>query len=169
MIHVKHVIKYINYILKHKWYVFLECCKLGILWQGITHDLSKFSRKEFIPYMKKYTIGLKDEKTDSDFCEAWHHHIAKNPHHWEHWTYLEVSETPNGEQDKENIAIKMPKRYVKEMLADWRAMSKTFGQKTIIEWYEKNITKMVLHNETLQELYKLFTIEEVSEIMKNKC
>ena len=29
-------------ILVHKYWVFYFCCKAGIPWQGITHDLSKF-------------------------------------------------------------------------------------------------------------------------------
>ena len=25
---------YLSYVLRHKWYVLLECAKLGILWRG---------------------------------------------------------------------------------------------------------------------------------------
>ena len=41
-------------VLKHKYYVFIYCCKLGIPWQGITHDLSKFSWIEFSEAIKFY-------------------------------------------------------------------------------------------------------------------
>lgn len=33
--------KYLSYIIRHKWFVFIAACKLGIPWRGITHDLSK--------------------------------------------------------------------------------------------------------------------------------
>jgi len=43
-------LKYLKYILKHKWYVMIECFKNGLIWRGLMHDLSKFLPSEFIPY-----------------------------------------------------------------------------------------------------------------------
>ena len=40
---MKHVIR----ILVHKFWVAYYCFKLGLYWQGIIHDLSKFSYIEF--------------------------------------------------------------------------------------------------------------------------
>jgi hypothetical protein len=42
------------YILDHKVNVLIECWKEGLYIQGITHDLSKFSPKEFFSYAKKF-------------------------------------------------------------------------------------------------------------------
>ena len=39
--------KHFKTICKHKMVVYQECKSCGILWQGITHDLSKFSAIEF--------------------------------------------------------------------------------------------------------------------------
>ena len=48
--------KYFLYLIKHKWYVFIECCKVGIWWRGILHDLSCFLPSAFILSVK-YWIG----------------------------------------------------------------------------------------------------------------
>jgi len=47
-------ILYLKYIIRHKWYVGIECFKMGVYWRGITHDLSKFLPSEFIPYAKYF-------------------------------------------------------------------------------------------------------------------
>lgn len=40
-------LKLIKRILTHKYYVAKYCFQIGLYWQGITHDLSKFSFIEF--------------------------------------------------------------------------------------------------------------------------
>ena len=74
-------LKYLKIICIHKWYVFIECCKEGIIWQGIIHDLSKFSPQEFIPSAKYYN----GDGNDKEYQEAWLHHKGHNKHHWEYW------------------------------------------------------------------------------------
>lgn len=56
-------------ILTHKCYVFLNCQKAGLFWQGIKHDMSKFSPTEFFESVKYYTgtdspINKCKKKTD---------------------------------------------------------------------------------------------------------
>ena len=46
--------KYFKYVIRHKLFVFIECYKLGKIWRGITHDLSKFLPDEFIPYSRYF-------------------------------------------------------------------------------------------------------------------
>ena len=41
-------------ITKHRHKVIVHCAKCGILWQGLRHDLSKYSPTEFIPGAKYY-------------------------------------------------------------------------------------------------------------------
>ena len=53
--------KHTKRILRHKYFVFKYCCKLGIPWQGITHDLSKFSPTEFIVNDESYASSLQDQ------------------------------------------------------------------------------------------------------------
>jgi hypothetical protein len=44
---IKMIIKYLNYLLRHKWYVGIECFKKGLIWRGLVHDLSKFLQANF--------------------------------------------------------------------------------------------------------------------------
>jgi hypothetical protein len=50
-------LKYLLYVLEHKWNVGIECLKMGMPLHALTHDLSKFRPSEFIPYAK-YFYGL---------------------------------------------------------------------------------------------------------------
>jgi hypothetical protein len=43
-------LRYLKSQLRHKWFVFVECCKLGIPHLGIIHDLSKFLPSEWRGY-----------------------------------------------------------------------------------------------------------------------
>jgi len=60
---MKKYFEYLIYVLRHKWYVFIECCRVGIIWSGLTHDLSKFLPDEFIPYAN-YFYGNNKKKRD---------------------------------------------------------------------------------------------------------
>ena len=61
LINIKGIAKYTWYIIRHKWYVFIECCKLGIIWRGIWHDWHKFLPGEFFPYAIHFN-GNEEEK-----------------------------------------------------------------------------------------------------------
>ena len=43
--------RYLSYVIRHRWFVMIECFKRGLIWRGLTHDLSKFHPSEFFPYM----------------------------------------------------------------------------------------------------------------------
>ena len=142
------ILEYVSRTLKHKWYVFVECCKLGIPIKGILHDLSKFSPKEFKGYcryqgMGGFLTGINiDWNTKHDFEMAWNHHQKHNPHHWQY--YVQYSE-------KGSTALQMPYNDMLEMVADWRAMSIEFNNKPE-EWFEKNRHKMLLHPNTMDSV-----------------
>lgn len=90
--------RYLNYVIRHKWFVFLECCKLGIPYLGIIHDWSKVLPSEFIPYARYFygekgdNIKKSRDKTgyykpydtgNSLFDFAWLLHQKRNKHHWQ--------------------------------------------------------------------------------------
>jgi len=116
-------IKYFWYVVKHKWFVLLECWKEGLYWQGIIHDNSKFSKAEFGAYAR-YFYGSKKQAAGplvkEKFDEAWKHHYQHNPHHWDYYLY---PDRITGEEK----AAEMPKKYAKEMVCDWRGMGRVFG------------------------------------------
>ena len=147
--YMKHL-KYLCYVLRHKWYVFIECCKLGIPVRGLVHDLSKFRPSEWFPYVNHFHNSNPRDKTgyyrpydtgDRSFDNALFLHLKRNKHHWQWWV-LPTDET--GVK-----LLPMPDKYRKEMLADWRGASKAQGSKTTVrEWYEANKHKLQLHPET---------------------
>lgn len=138
--------KYFKYIIEHKKNVFIEAMKEGMYIHAFTHDLSKFLPSEFFPYARFFfkkdrTNNYKqsDEK-DIDFLKGWIFHQKRNKHHWNYW----VSVT----RKDEIIPIPMPKKYIKQMIVDWRAMSRKFGSSPK-EYYEFNKSKFILHDETI--------------------
>lgn len=162
--------RYLKYVLRHKWYVFVECCKLGIPWRGIVHDLSKFRRSEWKAYAQYFygdnnhgltcfTIssdGLSGPpwgwKIEDRFDLAWLLHQHRNPHHWQYWLLRE--------DDGGTKCIPMPDQYVREMVADWRGAGKAIhGKDDTSAWYAKNKTKIVLHPETRRRVHELLEIE----------
>ncbi len=47
-------LKYLWYVIRHKWYVFKVCCEYGMGWRGAVHVLSKFRPSEFFPYTEHF-------------------------------------------------------------------------------------------------------------------
>lgn len=151
---MKRHLKYLSYVLRHKWFVFVECCKLGIPWLGIIHDLSKFSRVEWGAYARHFfnPDGSKREVRDKtgfydpnklgdDFDRAWNNHQKHNKHHWQYWCSIQITGEPK--------LLPFPDRYRREMLADMRGASIALGFGVSIKaYYKKNKDKMRLHPET---------------------
>lgn len=137
--------KYFKYVMEHKKNVFLECWfDGGVSLHAFTHDLSKFSPKEFFAYANwfhsrcgvKYKLGQNlceyDDSTHidlkRDFEKAWQHHKDHNKHHWNYWNERQCD---------------MPNRYVNQMIIDWKAMGRKFGD-TAQEFYLKNFDNIKL-------------------------
>ena len=144
--------RYIWYVLRHKWFVFLEAYNLGITWLGLVHDLSKFRLGEMLPYAQ-YFYGRKPQsRRDDSFDYAWLLHQKRNKHHWQWWVLPE--------DDGGLRVLEMPDRYRKEMLADWHGAGRALGNPNTAGWYEANKNKMWLGKLTRQWVE--------SEIMERK-
>lgn len=133
---------YLKYILEHKKNVGIECLKMGMFIHAFTHDLSKFRPSEFIPYARFFykkdraNNYKQSDENDPDFQEGWNHHQKRNKHHWNYW----VSVT----RKDEIIPVVMPAKYVKQMIADWRGMSRKFGGDPT-DYFTNNRNNMILH------------------------
>ena len=118
-----HPFKHLRTILRHRRAVFCHCVLAGIPWQGIKHDLSKFSPSEFIPSARHYD-GTRSpnelERAEYGCSFAWMHHKGRNRHHWEYWTDYSVEE-------KRYVPVPMPRRYMAEMICDRIAASKIYN------------------------------------------
>ena len=143
---IKNVFGHLKTILIHKHWVLYYACKLGIPWQGFWHDMSKFSPVEFIESVKFYQGGksspIPAAKKAQGYSLAWQHHKGHNRHHYEHWT--DNYDAPFG-----TTCIKIPYKYVLEMIADYLAAGRTYQGKSFTlngeyEWWlkQKDIRKM---------------------------
>ena len=143
-------------VLRHRHAVIRHCAKAGILWQGLRHDLSKFSPTEFGAGARFYQ-GTRSpnecEREQNGYSAAWMHHKGRNKHHFEYWTdYHPVTHkmTP----------VKMPFRYVVEMVCDRVAASKTYRGKNFtpedpISYFMRGKPRRNIHPETSEILEKL--------------
>lgn len=146
---MKAHLKYLSYVLRHKWFVFLAACRLGIPWRGLVHDLSKFRPSEWFPYVEHFhgrkakpwrdsTGYYKPTDTgDPAFDFAWFLHQKRNQHHWQWWT---LPEDGGGLK-----VLPMSDACRREMLADWRGAGRAQGKPDTLTWYAKNREKMTLH------------------------
>jgi hypothetical protein len=123
----KNFVSHLSLVLRHKWRVFVNCCRCGIPWRGIVHDLSKFSPVEFFESVKYYQgnrspIGACRRATG--MSEAWLHHKGRNKHHIEYWLDPECAVTPM-----------MPYKYAVECVCDKLAATHVYAGKN----YEKRL------------------------------
>lgn len=90
-------IKHFCTITKHRHQVIKHCFKVGIGFQGLFHDLSKYSLFEFIPGVKNYQ-GTRSpneaEREINGYSAAWLHHKGRNKHHFEYWIDYNPSTEP---------------------------------------------------------------------------
>ena len=86
---LKNIIGHFQTIRHHKKLVRRECFKMGLYWQGMTHDLSKYSPVEFWSGCRFYQ-GTRSpnarEREVIGYSRAWLHHKGRNRHHFEYWT-----------------------------------------------------------------------------------
>lgn len=128
------MIKYIRflwYIIKHKWYVGIACLEIGLpLKTALLHDMSKFSKAEFKPYAENFFgNGNKQE-----FDKAWKHHWKVNPHHWEHWVV-----------PPRTVCV-MSTEHADEMIADWTGFGRMFGENNApVDWYLSKYNEIKLN------------------------
>lgn len=146
---------YAWYIIKHKYYVFIECTKYGYPVRGLLHDISKFYPSEFIPYAHFFYGGKHTSETSYNFERAWMLHVRRNPHHSSYWYYV----------GKKRI-YPMPYRYIVEMICDWKAMEKTGGDSVKV-WYDKSKSRRKLHPTTRVMVESMIGFNSESE--GDKC
>ncbi len=144
-------LKTINY---HRFLVMKHCFSLGLYWQGLCHDLSKYSPAEFCTGMKYYT-GKRSpnavEREKKGYSEAWMHHKGRNRHHFEYWTDFNPE---TGRYD----AVPMPRRYLAEMVADRIAACKTYRGKDYrdsdaLNYFLRAGESPLIHPETARQLH----------------
>ena len=108
-------------ITHHKYLVMKNCFKVGLYRQGLLHDMSKYSPAEFwvgCRYFQGNRSPNNAEREEKGYSSAWLHHKGRNKHHYEYWIDYGLEGEPM------LTGMKMPKKYVVEMLMDRIAASK---------------------------------------------
>ncbi len=174
-----HPFKHFKTITKHRHAVIKHCGKCGILWQGLFHDLSKYTPTEFIVGSRNY-LGVKSpneaERQAQGYSLAWMHHKGRNKHHFEYWTDYNP-------ETKRVEPVEMPLNYVVEMFCDRVAASKIYNEKTYnenmpIEYFLKAKSRRIINENTsqlleswllmLQEKGEEETFRYIKGLVKNK-
>ncbi len=154
-----HPIRHFKTITKHRHAVIRHCKKCGILFQGLRHDLSKYSPTEFFSGAHYY-LGEKSpneaERAENGYSLAWIHHKGRNKQHFEYWTDYNP-------KTKVVEPVEMPLNYVAEMFCDRVAASKIYNEDTYneempLQYFLKAKHRRVIHPNTSDLLETLLVM-----------
>ena len=151
--------KHFKTITHHRHLVMKGCFQVGLYWQGLTHDLSKYSPTEFLTGARYYQ-GVRSpntaEREEKGYSTAWMHHKGRNRHHFEYWTDLSP-------ETKVYEPVDMPVRYLVEMVMDRIAACKTYQGKNYtdaspIQYLNFAWESRFMHPDTAEKLRFLLTM-----------
>lgn len=153
-----HPWKHFKTITYHKYLVMCNCFKVGLIKQGLLHDMSKYSPTEFLVGAKYYQGDRSPnnaERENIGFSSAWLHHKGRNRHHYEYWIDYSTKAIKGG-----MAPAPMPRKYVVEMLMDRIAACMVYkgGEYTDsspLEYYQLGKDAAPIHEETRLLLEKL--------------
>lgn len=145
----------------HKYLVMKGCFKVGLIVQGILHDMSKYSPSEFsvgIKYFQGDRSPNNAERETNGYSSAWLHHKGRNKHHYEYWIDYSTKNIPGG-----MAPAPMPDRYIAEMLMDRIAACKVYKKDRYtdsapLEYYLSGKDPAPLHEKTKATLEKLLNM-----------
>lgn len=156
-----HPIGHFRTITEHKKLVMEHCFQLGLYKQGLLHDLSKYMPVEFLVGAKYYQ-GTRSpnnaEREDKGYSAAWLHHKGRNRHHFEYWIDYQLEDSNHAMG-----GMRMPRKYVAEMLADRIAASKVYNGDAYtrhdpLAYFLKGKDHYMIHPQTRRELEYLLRI-----------
>ena len=152
-IKLKNVVGHFRTITRHRHEVIRNCFKAGIGFQGLFHDLSKYSPEEFLNGCRYYQ-GTRSphegERDDNGYSKAWMHHKGRNKHHYEYWIDYCIDPVDGHVTTGGN---KMPKKYVAEMVCDRIAACRVYqGDKytsaSPYDYYQRSKGSILIHPDT---------------------
>lgn len=157
-----HPIAHFITITRHRHLVCRYCFRLGLVAQGLKHDLSKYSPVEFWRGAKYYQ-GFKSpndaERRETGVTLAWLHHKGRNKHHFEYW--IDYAIQPDG--SVRYTGNPMPIRYIAEMFCDRIAASKVYEKENYTDassylYLKKGLAGELMHPDTMAEIEKMLTV-----------
>ncbi len=153
-------IEHFKTITYHRHLVRQNCFRVGLYWQGLTHDLSKYSPTEFwvgAKYFQGDRSPNNAEREAKGYSASWLHHKGRNKHHFEYWIDYTMPHT----SDQLLGGMKMPVRYVVEMFMDRIAACKVYQKEKYTnrspwEYHQRSRrVHVVMHPESFALLEKL--------------
>ena len=146
---IRNAYKHFVTITRHRHRVIAHCFKAGIPWQGLLHDLSKYSITEFsagVRFYQGFRSPNEEERETLGYSAAWMHHKGRNRHHFEYWTDYDP-------KTRINSPVEMPLRYVVEMFCDCVAASKIYNGENYtnekpLEYFMRAKSRRVIHPRT---------------------
>ncbi len=163
---------YLKYVVRHRWFVMVECFQYGLIWRGLKHDWTKFLPSEWFPYARYFyekdgTKRQRRDKTgyykptdtgDAAFDFAWLLHQKRNRHHWQWWMLPE--------DDGGTKILDMPFEDRLEMFCDWKGAARAQGvenHRDVRPWYEKNKANMQLSTFTRRRVDEMVSLNHARE------
>lgn len=146
-------------ITHHKLLVMGYCFRVGLIRQGLMHDMSKYSPTEFLVGAKYYS-GTRSpnasEREELGYSTAWMHHKGRNRHHLEYWTDYGVG-TPNMEGQP------MPTKYMVELCLDRIAACRVYNgdrytDRDPLDYLEKSRDSRLMHPKTQAQVVEILTM-----------
>ena len=150
--------KHFKTITYHKYLVMKGCFAVGLYKQGLLHDLSKYNPEEFMVGAMFYQGDRSPnnaEREKKGYSSAWLHHKGRNKHHYEYW--VDYARWGSGHVME---PVRMPRKYVAEMVMDRIAASKVYKGKDYtddapLQYYLQGEQSMIIHPSTKKHLEKL--------------
>lgn len=149
--------KHFKTIRTHRKYVRKACFKMGLFWQGLTHDLSKYSPAELS--ICKYYSGTRsphqNAREELGYSPSWIHHYHTNKHHFQFFW--------DEDQDGNIIPMKMPYKFLVESFCDMLGASKAYNPEKwapelLLNYWENHCKgKRIQHKESEAFLDYLIT------------
>lgn len=154
-----HVLGHFKTITHHKLLVMGYCFRVGLIRQGLMHDMSKYSWTEF-RIGAQYYSGTRSpnaaEREDIGYSTAWLHHKGRNRHHLEYWIDY-------GGQDMELMGHPMPTKYMVELCLDRIAACRVYHGKAYtdrdpLEYLNRSRDSRMMHPETKRQVVEILTM-----------
>ncbi len=146
---LKNIWGHFKTVRKHRRLVFRHCRACGLFWQGLRHDLSKYSPEEFsagVRYFQGDRSPNDAQRQETGYSYAWLHHKGRNKHHLEYWIDYR-------KEDAVYAGLPMPLPYLAESVCDRIAACKVYRgddytNDCALNYYLNSRPHYLVHEET---------------------
>ena len=159
---IKNIFGHYRNVFHHKNLVLIYSFKVGIPFQGIKHDLSKFRFSELLPSIKYYsgnvTPCIKERMNNDMYSSIAVNHTNRNKHHFEY--RIDIY--------KGNLLLKkIPFKHCLEYIIDGISASKTYNKKNYntsipLNYFNERKSHYLMHPATKEFITTCYTIYKES-------